>query len=58
MHGTRDDLVPYQNVDYMCAHLTGAKHVVVKRLDGFNHFLPWNAKTHIEAAIAELADGF
>ncbi len=55
VHGTEDDLVPYQNVEYMRHNLTGAQSVVVKRLDGINHFLPWNAKTHINAAIKELA---
>jgi pimeloyl-ACP methyl ester carboxylesterase len=54
IHGTEDDLVPYQNVEYMRHNLTGAQSVVVKRLDGFNHFLPWNAKAHINAAIKEL----
>jgi len=55
VHGTEDDLVPYQNVEYMRHNLTGAQSVVVKRLDGFNHFLPWNAKAQINAAIKELA---
>jgi pimeloyl-ACP methyl ester carboxylesterase len=55
VHGTEDDLVPYQNVEYMRHNLTGAQSVVVKRLDGINHFLPWNAKAHINAAIKELA---
>jgi pimeloyl-ACP methyl ester carboxylesterase len=54
VHGTEDDLVPYQNVEYMRHNLTGAQSVVVKRLDGINHFLPWNAKAHINAAISEL----
>lgn len=55
VHGTEDDLVPYQNVAYMRHNLTGAQSVTVKRLDGVNHFLPWNAKAHIKAAIKELA---
>lgn len=55
VHGTEDDLVPYQNVDYIRNNLTGAQRGTVKRLDGVNHFLPWNAQAHINAAIAELA---
>lgn len=55
MHGTKDDLVPIQNIEYMRDHLTGTDEVIVKQLDGFNHFLPWNAQAHIEAAIMELA---
>jgi pimeloyl-ACP methyl ester carboxylesterase len=54
VHGTEDDLVPYQNVEYIRHNLTGAQGVTVKRLDGVNHFLPWNAKAHINAAIMDL----
>ncbi len=55
IHGTEDDLVPYENVDFMCNHLTGAAQVKVDRLEGVNHFLPWNSRDRIESAIHTLA---
>ncbi len=55
IHGTEDDLVPYENVDFIRRHLTGAAEVTVDRLEGVNHFLPWNSKDRIEAAIQTLA---
>ncbi len=55
IHGTEDDLVPYENVDFIRQHLTGAAQVTVDRLEGANHFLPWNSKVRIEAAIQTLA---
>jgi pimeloyl-ACP methyl ester carboxylesterase len=54
IHGTEDDLVPYENVDFMQRHLTAAAQVSVDRLEGVNHFLPWNSKDRIEAAIQTL----
>jgi len=53
VHGTKDDLVPFANVDFMKKHLTGTKAIDVTVLDGQNHFLPWNSKDKVEAAIAK-----
>ncbi|NOT40671.1 MAG: alpha/beta hydrolase, partial [Alphaproteobacteria bacterium] len=53
VHGTKDDLVPFANVDFMKKHLTGTKAMEVTALDGQNHFLPWNSKDKVEAAIAK-----
>ncbi|MFM9864806.1 MAG: alpha/beta fold hydrolase [Micropepsaceae bacterium] len=53
VHGTKDDLVPYANVAFMKKHLTGTKAMEVTVLDGQNHFLPWNSKDKVEAAIAK-----
>ena len=55
IHGTEDDLVPYENVDFIRRQMTGAARVTVDRLEGVNHFLPWNSKDRIEAAIQTLA---
>jgi pimeloyl-ACP methyl ester carboxylesterase len=52
VHGTDDDLVPYANVPFMVARLTGARSRDVRTLDRFNHFLPWNAQDEVRAAIA------
>lgn len=60
VHGTKDDLVPFANVDFMKKHLTGTKAMDVTVLEGRNHFLPWNSKPQVEAAIAkafEMMDG-
>jgi pimeloyl-ACP methyl ester carboxylesterase len=56
VHGLEDDLVPYENVFFMQSNLTGAKLVIEKRLEGANHFLPWNARDQVTAAIMELAE--
>jgi pimeloyl-ACP methyl ester carboxylesterase len=53
VHGTEDDLVPFANVAFMKAHMTGTTAMEVKVLDGQNHFLPWNSKTAVDEAIAK-----
>ena len=55
MHGTEDDLVPYQNVAYMQRYLTESSNMEVMRLEGYNHFLPWKAMDHLEVAILKMA---
>jgi pimeloyl-ACP methyl ester carboxylesterase len=52
VHGMKDDLVPFANVAFMKAHLTGAR-LDADEMPGQNHFLPWNAKAHVLAAIAK-----
>ena len=53
VHGTNDDLVPFANVDFIKKHMTGTKAMDVTVLDGLNHFLPWNSKDKVDAAIAK-----
>ena len=53
VHGTKDDLVPFANVAFIKTHMTGTKAMDVTVLDGKNHFLPWNSKDKVEAAIAK-----
>jgi pimeloyl-ACP methyl ester carboxylesterase len=55
VHGTRDTLVPYANADYMAPRFTGAAKVSLVTLKGQNHFLPWEHRDVLEAAIRELA---
>ena len=55
VHGMTDNLVPFANVAFMRAHLIGATRLDVHEMPGQNHFLPWNAKTQVNAAIAEAA---
>jgi len=51
VHGTKDDLVPFANVAYMQAHLSGAQCVRTIVLPGLNHFLPWNAEPVVRQAV-------
>jgi len=51
VHGTEDDLVPYANVDFMVETLTGAPAVEVMKLEGVNHFLPWNSIATVRKSV-------
>jgi pimeloyl-ACP methyl ester carboxylesterase len=51
MHGTKDELVPVENVAYVQARLTGARCVKTLLLEGRNHFLPWNSEDQVREAI-------
>jgi pimeloyl-ACP methyl ester carboxylesterase len=52
VHGTKDSLVPFANVAFMKQSMTGTKAMDVTVLDQ-NHFLPWNSKAEVDAAIAK-----
>ena len=52
VHGTKDDLVPFANVEFLKTHMTGTAAMDVTVVEGQNHFLPWNSKPQVEAAIA------
>ncbi|MBI1213276.1 MAG: alpha/beta fold hydrolase [Alphaproteobacteria bacterium] len=54
VHGMKDDLVPFANVGFMKTHLADASFAV-DAIPAQNHFLPWNAKSHVMAAIAKAA---
>jgi pimeloyl-ACP methyl ester carboxylesterase len=53
VHGTKDDLVPVENVAFMKARLTGARCVDTVLLEGRNHFLPWNSAQAVRAAVEQ-----
>ncbi len=55
IHGTEDNLVPYENVPFMQRHFDGNENMTIVTLEGQNHFLPWNSKAEIDAAIHKLA---
>jgi len=55
VHGTQDNLTPFENVTYMEAAFTSAP-LTVTVLEGQNHFLPWNSRPEIEAAIDRAAN--
>lgn len=52
VHGTKDNLVPYENVRFMQETMTNATIFEVMTLDGANHFLPWNAYASLEEALS------
>ena len=60
VHGTKDRLVPYANVPFMAAALDGAASVEVTTIEGGSHFLPWQNRETIVAAVDRLlrAQGF
>ena len=51
VHGTKDDLVPFANVAFMKTRMTNVTGMDVTVLEGQNHFLPWNSKKQVDAAI-------
>jgi pimeloyl-ACP methyl ester carboxylesterase len=53
VHGTEDGLVPYANVAYMERMLSHTELRVV-RLEGANHFLPWQYRDVLLRAVASL----
>lgn len=55
VHGTRDDLVPYANTAYMMPRFSGAARVRLVTLKDQNHFLPWEHRDVLVAAILGLA---
>lgn len=54
IHGTADTLVPVANVDFMRSRFTRAIPLRVEVLPEQNHFLPWEHRPKIEAAIAAM----
>ncbi len=55
IHGTKDELVPVANVDYMVRMLTNAASIEVEIIENMNHFIPWSAPERIRDAVAKLA---
>ena len=41
IHGTKDPLVPYSNVDFMKSAFVNAKMIDVIPIENANHFIPW-----------------
>jgi dienelactone hydrolase len=52
VHGTKDDLVPFENVAFMQAKLIRVQCQKTIVLENRNHFLPWNSETVVREAIA------
>jgi len=54
VHGTRDNLVPFKNVDYAREKFIHAKKVEVKALPNANHFIPWSHFREIKNLFLDL----
>ncbi len=54
VHGTKDELVPFANVAYIRTHMTQVRAMEVTVIRDQNHFLPWNSKKEVDAAIMKL----
>ncbi len=54
IQGTADTLVPPQNQDFILAHVQGTQVKFVQKIEGMNHFIPWEHPELILNAIAVL----
>jgi dipeptidyl aminopeptidase/acylaminoacyl peptidase len=52
IHGTKDNLVPFENLVYIQTQLTQARRINTMVLKDQNHFLPWNSEPAVREAIA------
>ena len=55
VHGTKDGLVPFANVQFMTEHFPSPQLVDSIIIEGGNHFLPWNSKDKIDLALTKLS---
>jgi pimeloyl-ACP methyl ester carboxylesterase len=53
IQGTKDELVPYENVDFAKKMIVNAPVEFVIR-DGMNHFVPWSNPELIREAVLKL----
>jgi pimeloyl-ACP methyl ester carboxylesterase len=54
IHGTKDNLVPYRNVDFMVREFTSAKSIDVLTIENANHFIPWEHYAEIRKVLLDL----
>jgi pimeloyl-ACP methyl ester carboxylesterase len=55
IHGTKDPLVPYRNMDYMDKHFVHAKSIDNISIENANHFIPWEHFELIRNTLLQLA---
>ena len=56
MHGTKDALVPFENLAYAKEKLTNADTVFTKVFEGESHFILWTHEKEIVAELVKLLD--
>lgn len=54
IHGTKDQLVPYSNADFMQKAFINAQSVNLISIEGANHFIPWEHYSEIRNALLQL----
>jgi pimeloyl-ACP methyl ester carboxylesterase len=54
IHGTTDELVPYDNVKYIQKMFTHAASVQVFTIEKQGHFVPWERPDLIREAVEQL----
>jgi pimeloyl-ACP methyl ester carboxylesterase len=54
IHGTKDGLVPYSNVEFMKAHFPEGTIRHIESIEGGSHFVPWEHSDTIREAIKSL----
>lgn len=57
VHGDADDLVPFDNVDFLRSRLVNVTQLGIIALAGRDHFLPWKDRPALEHALWRLVDG-
>lgn len=55
VHGTADDLVPYENVAFMQQKMTGTQKLEVVTIEDMNHFLQWQQQEVVMKAILDIS---
>lgn len=55
MHGTKDSLVPYSNINITREKMTNARVEIIS-LEGADHFLPWSHAEQIREVLLSLID--
>lgn len=56
IHGTKDVLVPFENLNYAKNQLTNADTVFIKVFEGESHFILWTHKQQIVGELIKLID--
>ncbi|UOY06681.1 alpha/beta hydrolase [Muricauda sp. SCSIO 64092] len=54
IHGTKDKLVPYSNVDFMQKEFVNVSNLEVIRIEDENHFIVWNREGLIKEKLLDL----
>lgn len=55
VHGTVDELVPYENVPFMERTMTNSARLEIVKIEGMNHFLQWNRQQEVMDAVLDMA---
>lgn len=58
IQGTKDNLVPKENADFAEKMLVNARPLKINKVEGMNHFIPWEHPELITAAVLEQLEGF